>query len=120
MNGESRFSDVSFVPAADTTRLHPADLLAYALLQRVREPKSRKAQFGRPIIGSDPWGSIVPRNIVRGILGPSIELVNEHEKPVPGIDPRVSFMKYPGKREVHEAIQLEKERRDAAELKIKK
>jgi hypothetical protein len=43
MHGPTRFSNVTFVPKTATPRLQPADLLAYAILQRARDPKSKKA-----------------------------------------------------------------------------
>ena len=102
MHGQARFSDVSFVPKYATARLHPADLLAYAILQQVRDPKSKKALWSKPIIGDDPWGSIVERERVRRILGPSLAFVNQLEKAQTGKDHRQAFQKYESKREVHD------------------
>jgi Protein of unknown function (DUF3800) len=104
MHGTARFSDVSFVPKTATARLQPADLLAYAILQRVRDPKSTRALWSRPIIGEDPWGSIVDRETVRRILGPSLMFVNQLRKADTGIDHREVFQKYESKREIHEII----------------
>jgi Protein of unknown function (DUF3800) len=108
--GPTRFSDITFVPKATTPRLQPADLLAYAILQRARDPKSTKALWSRPILGDDPWGSIVDRDTVRQILGSSLAKLNEIQLARTGIDRREAFKSFPGKREVHEAIRHQKEK----------
>lgn len=120
MYGPSRFTDVSFVPASATPRLHPADLLAYAILQRARDPRSQKAVWSRPIIADDTWGSIVAREMVRSILEPSLALVNDLQQARTGIDHREAFKTFPGKREVHEAIRHQKEKLAEQESKTKK
>jgi Protein of unknown function (DUF3800) len=119
LHGAVRFSDVSFVPATSTPRLQPADLLAYAILQRARDPRSPKALWSRPIIGEDPWGSIVPREIVRAVLEPSLALMNRVQQAQTGVDHREIFKKYLGKRDVHEAIRIEKEKRAAEKSKTR-
>jgi hypothetical protein len=113
MYGPSRFSDIEFVPAGRTQRLQPADLLAYGMLQQLRNPKSQKAMRSRAIIGNDPWGSVVERETVRSILEPSLKLINQLQQTRTGIDHTQVFKRYQSKREVHDAIREANEKRAA-------
>jgi hypothetical protein len=110
MYGASRFSEVSFVSKKSTPRLHPADLLSFAVLHGMRDPSSKKARWSAPILGDDPWGSVVERERIREILGTGLMLTNAIKRQETGIDHRQLFQKYQSKREIHEIIRDAKTR----------
>jgi hypothetical protein len=74
------------------------------------DPSSKKARWSAPILGDDPWGSVVERERIWEILGTGLMLTNAIKRQETGIDHRQLFQKYQSKREIHEIIRDAKTR----------
>jgi len=57
-DGRKRWASVEFVHKDDTVLTEPADFLAYALMQQVRDPHSARAKLCSPILQNTrpAWG----------------------------------------------------------------
>lgn len=114
--GRARFGTISYVSKADTCLTQPADFLAFAVLQDLRDPTSEKAQWCRPILGSRSYiGKIVDRETIRNIVGvslPNAALKSEIEM---GFNPRQLFSKLKTKAEVRQALEGARKRREQLE-----
>ena len=65
-----RLSGIEFVPSESTCLTQPADYLAHALLQNLRDPTSIKAKWTTPIFANRaPVGMTLNRTQVRAIVG---------------------------------------------------
>jgi hypothetical protein len=100
-----RVSDISFVPKSSTCLTQPADFLAYAVLQQLRDPNSKRARWSKPIFGGVPYlGMIVGREMIRGILSKSLAEASYLTELQTGKNPTEVFKKYPNKKEVREIL----------------
>ena len=109
----SRLANVSFVSKDTTIRTQPADFLAYAMLQKRRDPQSLRAQWCEPIFSVKTFlGMIVGRDLIRKIIGGSLNAAAVLTTMQTGQDPRVQFAStYKSKKEVHEAMKRAGEKR---------
>jgi hypothetical protein len=65
-----RLSGIEFVPSDSTCLIQPADYLAHAVLQNLRDPNSMKAKWTTPIFGNiAPVGMTLNRSQIREIVG---------------------------------------------------
>jgi hypothetical protein len=104
---KSRLEDVSFVSKDSSVRTQPADFLAYAMLQKRRDPQSLRAQWCEPIFSVNSYlGMIVGHDLIRMIIGGSLNAAALLTTRQTGKDPRVQFATtYKTKKEVHEAME---------------
>jgi len=112
---KSHSADVSFVSKDATIRTQPADFLAYAMLQKLRDPNSIRAQWCEPIFSVSSYiGMIVGRGLVRKIVRESLEAAVLLTTLQTGKNPRIEFANsFEGKKDVHEAIQCASLKRKA-------
>ena len=110
-----RISDVSFVGKEATVRTQPADFLAYAMLQRRRDPHSIRAKWCEPVFSTNSFiGMIVGRDLIRMIVGGSLNAAAALTTFQTGKDPRVQFAStFSTKKEVHEALETATAKRRA-------
>ena len=107
-HGTPRLSDIHFVSKTSSTTClgQPADFLAYAVLQELRDPSSIRAQSCKPIRGDGTfWGKIVERDEMRAIADTSLRLAAQLTALQTGIDPRMRIHNYAGKKEIAQALQ---------------
>jgi hypothetical protein len=102
----NRLTDVSFVGKDATVRTQPADFLAYAMLQKRRDPQSIRAQWCEPIFSVDSFlGMIVGHDLIRKIVKESLDAAALLTTLQTGKDPRVQFASaFETKKEAHEAM----------------
>jgi hypothetical protein len=66
---QERLAGVEFVPKNSTILTQPADYLAYAVAQRLRDSTSTRTKWCSPILeGREPLGLIVDRETIRKIV----------------------------------------------------
>lgn len=66
---KERLAGVEFVPKGSTMLTQPADFLAYAVLQKLRDPNSDRAKMCSPILGTERHiGRVVDRDMIREVL----------------------------------------------------
>jgi hypothetical protein len=101
-----RLTDVSFVGKGATIRTQPADFLAYAMLQKRRDPQSVRARWCEPIFSVNSFlGMIVGHDLIRKIVRESLDAAALLTTLQTGKDPRVQFASvFETKQEVHEAM----------------
>jgi hypothetical protein len=112
VDGGNRIGDISYVSKEATCLTQPADFLAFAVLQQLRDPNSTKAHWCRPIFGDKPFiGSIVDRETIRGIMEFALPAAALKTTIETGNNPRVQFTKFKTKADVREALKAERARR---------
>lgn len=100
-----RISDVSFVRRDSTCLTQPSDYLAYAMLQRLRDPHSERAAWCSPILGDGKFlGRIVDRETIRAVIGKSIPEAEELTFHQTGISSGEFAQTYPDKKAVRELV----------------
>jgi hypothetical protein len=73
LNAKERIDGIEFLPKEATVLTQPSDLLAFAELQRLRDPKSQKAEWCHPILGDKPiLGEVLSRESIRDVLSKSL------------------------------------------------
>ena len=73
LNARDRIAGIEFLPKEATALTQPADLLAFAELQRLRDPNSQKTEWCRPILGDKPiLGEVLSRETIRNVLNKSL------------------------------------------------
>jgi Protein of unknown function (DUF3800) len=102
---QQRLSGIEFAPKHSTILTQPADYLAYATIQRLRDPDSKRAKWCSPILQGDKrLGKIVDRETIRSIAN---FVVSNAERATfldtGGTSAEVS-LRYGGKRQIHEAL----------------
>lgn len=102
----NRLTDISFLAKDATMRTQPADFLAYAMLQKRRDPQSIRAQWCEPIFSVNSFlGMIVGHDLIRMIVGQSLAAAALLTTLQTGKNPRIQFAStYTSKSEVHEAM----------------
>lgn len=100
-----RISDVSFVRRDSTCLTQPSDYLAYATLQRLRDPHSERAAWCSPILGNGTFlGRIIDRETIRAAMEKVIPQAEELTFHQTGISPEQFAEKYPDKKAVRELM----------------
>ena len=67
--GKSKLANWRYAPKTSTALFEPADYLAYALLQKWRNPEAKKAEWCNPILGNGEYlGWFMKREQVRDVI----------------------------------------------------
>jgi hypothetical protein len=66
---KERMAGIEFIPKDSSVLTQPADFLAYAVLQQLRDSTSERTRMCNPILGNErPVGRILDREMIRGLL----------------------------------------------------
>lgn len=112
-----RLTDISFVGKDATVRTHPADFLAYAMLQKLRNPDSENSQWCEPIFSVKSFlGMIAGRDLIRKIVRESLGNAALLTMLQTGKNPRIHFAdKFESKKDVHAAMRRALAKREGRE-----